>query len=84
MEEINTLISKAQNEILNEKDKSKIMTLEQNYRKEIEQKKHAMEEEYNTKVAKINENIKSLISNEAKKNNYTQKKEPAQAPLNFI
>lgn len=70
MEEINTLISKAQNEIINEKDQSKIMKLEQNYRKEIEQKKLAMDEEYNNKVAKINENIKSLISEEAKKNNY--------------
>lgn len=70
MEEINTLISKAQNEIINEKDQNKIMKLEQNYRKEIEEKKLAMDEEYNNKVAKINENIKTLVSEEAKKNNY--------------
>ena len=70
MEEINTLISKAQNEIINEKDKSKIMALEQSYRKQIEDKRHAMDDEYNEKVAKINEQIKTLISKEAQKEHY--------------
>ncbi len=70
MEELNTLISKAQNELLNENDKTKLLQKEAVYRKEIETKKLKMEKEYNSKLAKINENIKSLISKEAKKSNY--------------
>ena len=70
MEELNTLISKAQNEIVNESDKNKALQMETNYRKEIEQKKLDMDEEYNSKITVINNNIKSMISSEAKKSNY--------------
>lgn len=70
MEELNTLISKAQNEIVNESDKNKALQMETNYRKEIEQKKLDMDEEYNSKITVINNRIKSMISTEAKKSNY--------------
>ena len=70
MEELNTLISKAQNEIVNESDKNKALQMETNYRKEIEQKKLDMDEDYNSKIAVINNKIKSMISTEAKKSNY--------------
>ena len=70
MEELNTLISKAQNEIVNESDKDKALQMETNYRKEIEQKKLDMDEEYNSKITVINNKIKSMISTEAKKSNY--------------
>ena len=70
MEELNTLISKAQNEIVNESDKNKALHMETNYRKEIEQKKLDMDEEYNSKITVINNKIKSMISSEAKKSNY--------------
>lgn len=70
MEELNTLISKAQNEIVNESDKNKALQMETNYRKEIEQKKLDMDEEYNSKITVINNKIKSIISTEAKKSNY--------------
>lgn len=70
MEELNTLISKAQNEIVNEVDKNKALQMETNYRKEIEQKKLDMDEEYNSKITVINNKIKSMISTEAKKSNY--------------
>lgn len=70
MEELNTLISKAQNEIVNESDKNKALQMETNYRKEIEQKKLDMAEEYNSKITVINNKIKSMISTEAKKSNY--------------
>lgn len=70
MEELNILISKAQNELLNEPDKSKLLQKEATYRKEIETKKNSMEKEYNVKLAKINDNIKSIISKEARKSNY--------------
>lgn len=70
MEELNTLISKAQNEIVNESDKNKALQMETSYRKEIEQKKLDMDEEYNSKITVINNKIKSMISTEAKKSNY--------------
>ena len=70
IEELNTLISKAQNEIVNESDKNKALQMETNYRKEIEQKKLDMDEEYNSKITVINNKIKSMISTEAKKSNY--------------
>lgn len=70
LEEINTLISKAQNEIVNEKDRNKALRMESNYRSQIEQKKSQMDKEYNSKIAKINTSIKSIISSEAKKSNY--------------
>ena len=70
MEELNTLISKAQNEIVNESDKNKALQMETTYRKEIEQKKLDMDQEYNSKITVINNKIKSLISDEAKKSNY--------------
>lgn len=70
MEELNTLISKAQNEIVNEPDRNKAIQKEAAYRKQIETKKKVMEDEYNSKITKISLNIRSLISNEAKKTNY--------------
>lgn len=70
MDELNTLISKAQNEIVNEPDRNKALQKEATYRKEIESKKKAMDDEYNNKITKITNNIKSLISAEAKKTNY--------------
>ena len=70
MEELNTLISKAQNEIVNESDKNKALQMETTYRKEIEQKKLDMDQEYNSKITVINNKIKSMISDEAKKSNY--------------
>ncbi len=70
MEELNILISKAQNELLNEHDRTKLIQKEAAYRKEIETKKSNLDKEYTTKLAKINDNIKSIISKEAKKSNY--------------
>lgn len=70
IEELNILISKAQNELLNEHDRTKLIQKEAAYRKQIETKKQNMDKEYNTKVAKINGDIKALVSKEAKKSNY--------------
>jgi Skp family chaperone for outer membrane proteins len=69
-DELNTLISKAQNELLNEQDKSKLLQKEATYRQEIETKRSSMDREYNTRLAKINEDIKNTISKEAKKENF--------------
>ena len=70
MQELNTLISKAQNDILNEHDKTKVIQKEASYRKQIETKKQAMDKEYNEKLVKINEKIKSIVDKEAKDSNY--------------
>lgn len=70
MEELNTLISKAQNEIVNESDRNKALQKEATYRKQIEYQKQQMEEEYNSKITKITNKIRTLISNEAKHENY--------------
>lgn len=70
IEELNTLISKAQNEIINEPDRNKAVQMEAAYRKQIETKKNSIDEEYNSKLVKVTSNIKSLISSEAKKTNY--------------
>lgn len=70
MEELNTLISKAQNDLLNEHNKSKLIQKESNYRQQIENKKKNMDKEYSLKLAKINDHIRSMISREAKKSNY--------------
>lgn len=70
LEELNTLISKAQNEILNETDKTKILQKEASYREQIETKKVEMDKKYNEKLEKINNNIKTIISSEAQKAHY--------------
>lgn len=70
MKEINTLVSKAQNEIVNEPDKTKAVQLEIKYRKEIESKRNIMDDEYNTKISKITNDIKNLVAKEAKKTEY--------------
>lgn len=68
--ELNTLISKAQNELLNEQDRSKLLQKEAQYRKEISAKRESIDKEYSSKIAKINDDIKVIISKEAKKSNY--------------
>ena len=70
MKELDTLISKAQNDILNEHDSSKLVQKEANYRKEIEAKRNNIDNKYNTKIVKINKEIQSIIAKEAKKENY--------------
>jgi len=70
MEELNILISKAQNELLNETDKTKLLQKEADYKQQIETKKSDIDKKYNSKLAKINDNIKTLVTQEAKKSNY--------------
>ena len=48
----------------------KIVQKEASYRKQIEEKKLDMEKKYTTKLEQINENVKTLVSNQAHKENY--------------
>lgn len=68
--ELDTLISKAQNDILNEPDRSKLIQKEADYRQKIETKKKSIDDKYNAKLAKINQDIQTMISKEAQKANY--------------
>lgn len=70
MKELDTLISKAQNEILNEPDRNKAIQLEETYRKQIEDKKNSIDENYNKKIVQITTKIRDLISSEAQKTHY--------------
>jgi len=70
LKELETLISKAQNEIANTQDQNKAMELQINYGKEIETKRNAIDEDYSKKIVQITSNIKNMISNQAKKTDY--------------
>ena len=70
LKELETLISKAQNEIANTQDQNKAIELQINYGKEIETKKNAIDEDYSKKIDQKTSNIKSLISTQAKKTDY--------------
>lgn len=70
LKELETLISKAQNEIANAQDQNKALELQTNYSKEIETKRNAIDEDYSKKIVQITSNIKNLISNQAKKTDY--------------
>ncbi len=70
LKELETLISKAQNEIANTQDEQKALQLQANYSKEIETKRNAIDEEYSKKIVQITSNIKNLIAAQAKKTDY--------------
>ena len=70
MKELETLISKAQNEIVNTHDQNKARQLQANYSKEIETKRNAIDEEYSKKIVQITSNIKNFITNQAQKTDY--------------
>jgi len=69
-EELNTLISKAQNEILNTTDKDAVLKKEAEYRQQIEAKRSVMEKQYVSKLEEVNKKIRKIISAEAQKENY--------------
>lgn len=70
MQELNTMITKAQNEIVNAPDQKRALELEAKYKKEIETKRNTMDDEYNKQIDKITTNVKSIISKEAQKTEY--------------
>ena len=55
---------------MNEHDRNKLIQKEADYRQQINTKKSDIDKKYNEKLAKINKNIQTLISKEAKKSNY--------------
>ena len=69
-EELNNLISKAQNEILNTTDNDVVLKKEAEYRQQIESKRLNMEKQYASKLEEVNKKIRKIISTEAQKENY--------------
>ena len=70
MEDLNILVSKAQNELINEQNRTKFAQKEAEYRKQIETKKKDIDKKYSEKFVKANDNIKNMILKESKKANY--------------
>ena len=70
LKELETLISKAQNEIANTQDEQKAIQLQANYSKQIEAQRNTIDEEYSKKIVQITSNIKNLIATQAKKTDY--------------
>ena len=70
LEELDRIIVNARGEISNETDSNKIVQIEEKYTKEFNNKKLALENEYNIKLDSIEKNIKEEISKKAKKDNY--------------
>lgn len=70
MEELNKIIVNARGEISNETDSAKILMLEDKYTKEFNDKKSALDAEYERKLTNIEKNIKNEIAKKAQKDNY--------------
>ena len=68
--EIQNTLQKAQTEISNEKDPKKIAELEEKYRNEINNKKLALDEEYNKKLSQIDTEVRATVTEKAKNLNY--------------
>ncbi|MCI1274085.1 MAG: OmpH family outer membrane protein [Clostridiaceae bacterium] len=70
LKDMQSTINKAQLEISKEKDKAKVEAISEKYRQEINDKKVAMDEEYNTKLNQINDEIKSAVVQKASQMGY--------------
>ena len=68
--ELDKIIINARGEISNEKDPAKVLLLEDKYMKEFNNKKEALENEYNSKLSSIEKNIKNEITKKAQKDGY--------------
>lgn len=71
LSELDKIIVNARGEISNEKDPAKVLLLEDKYMNEFNNKKEALENDYNTKLETIEKNIKNEIAKKAQKDSYT-------------
>lgn len=69
--EIEKTLERARVEISNETNPDKIATLEEKYRKEVNDKKIEMDKNYNNKLLELDKNIKAQVAQKAKELNYT-------------
>lgn len=72
-------VEKARAEIAKETDPVKIAALEEKYRNEVNNQKLALDNEYNSKLTKIDNNIKTIVVEKARSMNYN-----LVLPKNFV
>ena len=72
-------VEKARTEIAKETDPAKIASLEEKYRKEVNAQKLTLDSEYNSKLTKIDNNIKTIVIEKARSMNYN-----LVLPKNFV
>lgn len=72
-------VEKARTEIAKETDPAKIAALEEKYRKEVNAQKLTLDSEYNSKLTKIDNNIKTIVIEKARSMNYN-----LVLPKNFV
>lgn len=72
-------VEKARTEIAKETDPTKIAALEEKYRKEVNAQKLTLDSEYNSKLTKIDNNIKTIVIEKARSMNYN-----LVLPKNFV
>lgn len=70
MKQMQATINKAQLEISKETDKAKVAQIEDKYREQLNSQKLAMDYEYNSKLTKIDNEIKSAVVAKAREMNY--------------
>ena len=68
--ELDRILINARGEISNESDPAKVLLLEDKYMKEFNAKKTAIENDYNSKLSNIEQNIKNEITKKAQKDGY--------------
>lgn len=72
-------VEKARTEIAKETDPAKIAALEEKYRKKVNAQKLTLDSEYNSKLTKIDNNIKTIVIEKARSMNYN-----LVLPKNFV
>lgn len=70
LQNMQTTIDKARADIAKEKDPAKIASLEEKYRKEINEQKLALDTSYNNKLTAIDNKIKTAVVEKARSMNY--------------
>ncbi len=79
IKQMQATLQKAREDIAKETDPSKIAALEEKYRKEVNAQKQSLDNEYSSKVTKIDNNIKSIVIEKARAMNYN-----LVLPKNFV
>lgn len=79
IKQMQATLQKAREDIAKETDPSKITALEEKYRKEVNAQKQSLDNEYSSKVTKIDNNIKSIVIEKARAMNYN-----LVLPKNFV
>jgi len=70
IQSLNSIVTEAQNEIAKETDPQKIVLLQDKYNTEFNRKKQEIDNQYQTKLTTIENNLRQQIAASAKKHDY--------------